>query len=72
MTWSLNLGHLNPKLSVLTLPRANFAPSVCFCSIGLAGEAVRERRIDVNSEGSSLIVHVRSALLFRVKNNLTQ
>lgn len=68
---SLNSDHLNPKPSVMSLQHAAFSYSVC-CSLGLPRVAGRAGSIGVNSEFSGLNGHLRSAIIFKLKNNLIQ
>lgn len=69
---SLNSDHLNPKPSFMfLLPHAAFAHSG-YCSLELPRVAEGAGRTSVNSEGSGLKGHQRSAIIFKLKNNLIQ
>ena len=53
------------------LPHAAFAHSG-YCSLELPRVAERAGRTSVNSEGRGLKRHLRSAISFKLKNNLIQ
>lgn len=53
------------------LPHAAFAHSG-YCSLELPRVAEGAGRTSVNSEGSGLKGHQRSAIIFKLKNNLIQ
>ena len=53
------------------LPHAAFAHSV-YCSLELPRVAEGTGRTGVNSQSSGLKRHLRSAIIFKLKNNLIQ